>query len=135
MFVHVHVRLENETAFREGDMADVHTFRDGKVTNGRVFTDRSRGAAPWRASKVAPRRQEGSQSTNIETVNRYLDGFARTTTRRSSSLTGRHHLDCLRCVHGLTGKTLRQGYIDGAPHFIDPPELTLFRMVQSRATS
>ncbi|MFN7983382.1 MAG: nuclear transport factor 2 family protein [Vicinamibacterales bacterium] len=53
VFVHVHVRLENETAFREGDMADVYTFRDGKATHGQVFTDRNE-ALRWAGVENPP---------------------------------------------------------------------------------
>jgi ketosteroid isomerase-like protein len=39
VLVHVHVRLKAETEFREGDLADVYTFRNGKVVDVRVFGD------------------------------------------------------------------------------------------------
>lgn len=37
--VHVHVRLKNETDWREGRIGDVFTFRNGKVTSVRVFAE------------------------------------------------------------------------------------------------
>ena len=46
VFVHVHVRLKHETEWREGSIADVYTFRDGKVIHIRVFADR-RQALEW----------------------------------------------------------------------------------------
>ncbi len=44
--VHVRVRLKHETEWREGRLADVYTFRNGKVVQGRVFLDR-RQALEW----------------------------------------------------------------------------------------
>ena len=69
-------------------------------------------------------------SKNIETVNRYLDGFRRN-----------DHAQILSCltddirwtVFGafqLTGKDAYDRAIDGAPEFIDPPELAVVRMVE-----
>lgn len=69
-------------------------------------------------------------STNTDVVNRYLDGF------RSND-----HEKILSCltddirwtVYGafqLTGKEADDKAIDGAPHFIDPPELEVVRMVE-----
>lgn len=69
-------------------------------------------------------------SKNIETVTRYLDGFRRN-----------DHAQILSCltddiewtVYGafhLTGKEAYDRAIDGAPDFIDPPELTVVRMVE-----
>ena len=46
VFAHVHVRLKYESEFREGDIADVYTFRDGKVIAVRVFPER-RDALKW----------------------------------------------------------------------------------------
>lgn len=46
VFVHVRVRLEHETEWREAHLADVYTFRDGKVTQIRSFADRQR-ALEW----------------------------------------------------------------------------------------
>lgn len=69
-------------------------------------------------------------SKNIETVTKYLDGFRRN-----------DHAQILSCltddiqwtVYGafhLTGKEAYDRAIDGAPDFIDPPELTVVRMVE-----
>lgn len=69
-------------------------------------------------------------SRNIETVHRYLDGFRKN-----------DHAQILSCltdditwtVYGafrLTGKEAYDQAIDGAPHFIDPPELDIVRLVE-----
>ena len=69
-------------------------------------------------------------SRNIETVHRYLDGFRKN-----------DHAQILSCltdditwtVYGafrLTGKEAYDKAIDGAPHFIDPPELDIVRLVE-----
>src|SRR6185295_3872239 len=50
VFVHVRVRLKHETEWREGSIADVYTFRDGKVIRARVFTDRQQ-ALDWAGVK------------------------------------------------------------------------------------
>ena len=52
VFVHVHVRLKTETQWREGRLADVYTFRDGKATLWRSFADR-RQALEWAAASDA----------------------------------------------------------------------------------
>jgi hypothetical protein len=46
VFVHVRARLHHETAWREGRLADVYTFRDGKAIQMRSFADR-RQALEW----------------------------------------------------------------------------------------
>lgn len=46
VFVSVHVRLKYETEWREGRVADVYTFRNGKVVQVRIFLDR-REALEW----------------------------------------------------------------------------------------
>jgi len=46
VFLHVHVRLKHETAWREGHIADVFTFRNGKAIEKRSFADRRR-ALEW----------------------------------------------------------------------------------------
>ena len=46
VFVHVRVRLKNEMEWREGRLADVYTFRDGKVIKMRSFADRQQ-ALEW----------------------------------------------------------------------------------------
>jgi uncharacterized protein len=51
VFVHVRVRLKMETEWREGRLADVFTFRDGKATQFRSFLDR-RQALEWAGAKA-----------------------------------------------------------------------------------
>lgn len=69
-------------------------------------------------------------SPNLATVNRYLDGFRKN-----------DHAQILSCltdditwtVYGafhLSGKEAYDKAIDGAPMFIDPPELVVVRMVE-----
>lgn len=69
-------------------------------------------------------------SENTETVNRYLDGFRKN-----------DHAQILSCltddiewtVFGafrLKGKEAYDAAIDGAPDFIDPPQLNIVRMVE-----
>jgi ketosteroid isomerase-like protein len=41
--VHVHVRLKHETDWRDGDVAEVYTFRDGKIIQVRIFFDVAQG--------------------------------------------------------------------------------------------
>ena len=50
VYVHVRVRLKNETEWREGRLGDVFTFRDGKIIEGRSFLDR-RQALDWAGVK------------------------------------------------------------------------------------
>lgn len=52
VFVHVRARLKQETEWREGRMADVYTFRNGKASQLRAFADR-RKALEW--AGVGPR--------------------------------------------------------------------------------
>lgn len=52
VFVQVRVRLKHETDWREGRIADVYTFRNGKVIQGRLFLDRSH-ALEWAGAKAA----------------------------------------------------------------------------------
>lgn len=73
-------------------------------------------------------------STHVETVNRYLDGF-RTNDHEQilSCLTD----DVTWTVFGafrLTGKDAYDKAIDGAPEFIDPPELEVVRMIEQGDT-
>ena len=69
-------------------------------------------------------------SENIDTVNRYLDGFRKN-----------DHAQILSCLtddiewtvfgaFNLRGKEAYDKAIDGAPDFIDPPELNVVRMVE-----
>lgn len=44
--VHVRVRLKHETEWREGRLAEVYTFRDGKILRNRIFADRKQ-ALDW----------------------------------------------------------------------------------------
>jgi ketosteroid isomerase-like protein len=46
VFVHVRARLKHETEWREGRLADVYTFRGGKVVDMRSFLDRQQ-ALEW----------------------------------------------------------------------------------------
>lgn len=50
-FIDVRVRLKNETQWREGRVADVYTFRDGKVIEFRTFGD-ERQAVQWAGVQV-----------------------------------------------------------------------------------
>jgi uncharacterized protein len=74
--------------------------------------------------------RETRPSRNIQTVNAYLDGFRKN-----------DHEQILSCltediewtVFGgfrLTGKDAYDKAIDGAPEFVDPPELEVVRMVE-----
>ena len=74
--------------------------------------------------------QHAGTSRNIETVNTYLDGFRKNDHKQIlSCLTD----DIEWTVFGafrLTGKEAYDKAIDGAPEFIDPPELAVVRMVE-----
>jgi|ERR1043166_8374833 ketosteroid isomerase-like protein len=52
VFVHVHVRLKTEAEWREGSLADVYTFRNGKAVHWRSFLDR-RQALEWAGAKAS----------------------------------------------------------------------------------
>ena len=52
VFVYVRVRLKHETEWREGRIADVYTFRNGKAIQFRTFAD-ERQALEW--AGVGPR--------------------------------------------------------------------------------
>jgi ketosteroid isomerase-like protein len=69
-------------------------------------------------------------SQNMDTVNAYLDGFRKNDHEQIlSCLTD----DIKWTVFGafqLTGKEAYDKAIDGAPEFIDPPELNVVRMVE-----
>lgn len=52
VFVHVRVRLKTETEWREGDVADVYVFRDGKVVQFLTFLDR-RQALEWAGAEAS----------------------------------------------------------------------------------
>jgi ketosteroid isomerase-like protein len=69
-------------------------------------------------------------SANIETVNRYLDGFRKNNHEQIlSCLTDDVEWTVYGAFH-LTGKEAYDKAIDGAPEFIDPPELNVVRMVE-----
>jgi len=51
VFANVRVRLKHESEWREGALADVYTFREGKVIQVRVFADR-RQALEWAGAKA-----------------------------------------------------------------------------------
>ena len=52
VFIDVRVRLKNETQWREGRIADVYTFRNGKVIEFRTFGD-ERQAVQWADVQVS----------------------------------------------------------------------------------
>ena len=69
-------------------------------------------------------------SQNIETVNTYLDGFRKNDHGQIlSCLTDDIEWTVFGAFH-LTGKEAYDMAIDGAPEFIDPPELEVVRMVE-----
>ena len=74
--------------------------------------------------------QDAETSRNIETVNRYLDGFRKNDHEQIlSCLTDDIEWTVFGAFH-LTGKEAYDKAIDGAPEFIDPPELEVVRMVE-----
>ncbi len=52
VFVYVRVRLKHETEWREGRIADVYTFQNGKVIQARLFLDRSQ-ALKWAGASAS----------------------------------------------------------------------------------
>lgn len=52
VFLYVRVRLKHETEWREGALADVFTFRNGKVIQFRTFADRQQ-AIEWAGVKAS----------------------------------------------------------------------------------
>jgi ketosteroid isomerase-like protein len=52
VFVRVRVRLKHETDWREGQLADVYTFRNGRAVGGRSFADRRQGLE-WAGAEAA----------------------------------------------------------------------------------
>jgi len=71
-------------------------------------------------------------SQNIQTVNRYLDGFRKNDHAQIlSCLTDDIEWTVFGAFH-LQGKEAYDMAIDGAPEFIDPPELEVVRMVEQR---
>lgn len=73
---------------------------------------------------------EKKMSQNIDTVSRYLDGFRKNDHEQIlSCLTDDIEWIVFGAFH-LTGKEAYDKAIDGAPEFIDPPELEIVRMVE-----
>ena len=69
-------------------------------------------------------------SRNIDTVNSYLDGFRKNDHAQIlSCLTDDIEWTVFGAFH-LAGKQAYDKAIDGAPEFIDPPELEVVRMVE-----
>lgn len=69
-------------------------------------------------------------SQNIETVNNYLEGFRQNDHAQIlSCLTDDIQWTVFGAFH-LKGKAAYDKAIDGAPEFIDPPELEVVRMVE-----
>jgi ketosteroid isomerase-like protein len=69
-------------------------------------------------------------SENVDTVNRYLDGFRKNDHEQIlSCLTEDIEWTVFGAFH-LRGKDAYDKAIDGAPDFIDPPELNVVRMVE-----
>lgn len=69
-------------------------------------------------------------SENIDTVHRYLDGFRKNDHAQIlSCLTDDIEWTVFGAFH-LRGKEAYDKAIDGAPDFIDPPELNVVRMVE-----
>ena len=74
--------------------------------------------------------QHAEMSRNIEAVNTYLDGFRKNDHEQIlSCLTDDIEWTVFGAFH-LTGKLAYDEAIDGAPVFIDPPELEVVRMVE-----
>jgi len=73
-------------------------------------------------------------SQNIDTVIRYLDGFRRNDHAQIlSCLTDDIEWTVFGAFH-LKGKEAYDKAIDGAPAFIDPPELEVVRLVEQEST-
>jgi len=52
VLIHVRVRLKHETEWREGRIADVYTFRNGKAIHFRTFADEQQ-ALEWAGVKAS----------------------------------------------------------------------------------
>ena len=74
--------------------------------------------------------QDGGTSRNIEIVNTYLDGFRGFRSRADPLVLDRDIEWTVFGAFHLTGKEAYDKAIDGAPVFIDPPELEVVRMVE-----
>ena len=74
--------------------------------------------------------QHAGTSRNIQMVNTYLDGFRKNDHEQIlSCLTDDIEWTVFGAFH-LAGKEAYDKAIDGAPAFIDPPELEVVRMVE-----
>ena len=74
--------------------------------------------------------QHAGTSRNIQMVNTYLDGFRKNDHEQIlSCLTDDIKWTVFGAFH-LAGKAAYDKAIDGAPEFIDPPELEVVRMVE-----
>lgn len=69
-------------------------------------------------------------SRNTDTVNAYVDGFRRNDHEQILSCLSDDIEWTVFGVFHLTGKQAYDAAIDGAPEFIDPPELEVVRMVE-----
>ncbi|MEV0082294.1 nuclear transport factor 2 family protein [Saccharopolyspora sp. NPDC050642] len=69
-------------------------------------------------------------SRNIETVNTYLDGFRKNDHEQILSCLTEDIRWTVFGAFQLTGKEAYDKAIDGAPEFIDPPELEVVRLVE-----
>lgn len=73
-------------------------------------------------------------SRNTDTVHRYLDGFRRNDHAQIlACLTDDIEWTVFGAFH-LKGKPAYDKAIDGAPHFVDPPELEVVRLVEQGDT-
>ena len=73
-------------------------------------------------------------SKNGDTVNRYLEGFRKNDHEQILSCLTEDVRWTVFGAFQLTGKTAYDKAIDGAPEFIDPPDLTVVRMVEQGDT-
>lgn len=69
-------------------------------------------------------------SPNTEVVNRYLDGFRKNDHEQILSCLSEEIEWTVFGAFRLNGKEAYDQNIDGAPEFVDPPELELVRMVE-----
>jgi ketosteroid isomerase-like protein len=89
----------------------------------------AQGVTTW-TIQIANQEERKGMTQNIKTVNAYLDGFRKNDHEQIlSCLTD----DIKWTVFGafqLTGKDAYDKAIDGAPEFIDPPELEVVCMIE-----
>lgn len=69
-------------------------------------------------------------SQNLKTVNAYLDGFRRNDHEQILSCLSDDIQWTVFGAFQLAGKVAYDKAIDGAPEFIDPPELEVVRMIE-----